>query len=339
MNAPSVAEIEDALARIRPHAAVTPLLEWETVNTHFGGRILFKAEVLQRTGSFKFRGAYNCISRLANHEFPGGVVACSSGNHAQGVAEAARLCGMKAVIVMPADAPRLKIARTCESGAEVVFYNRETEDRFAIATSLCEKLGAAFVPPFDHPLVIAGQGTAGLELASQADARDAAVDVVLVPTSGGGLAAGVAMAVKSRFPQAEVFCVEPAGFDDYGRSLRAGARERNARATGSICDALLVSEPGELTFKLNQGLLSGGHTVSDGDVRNAVSFAYRELKLVVEPGGAVGLAALISGTVQAKGRTVVVLLSGGNVDPGLFADIIENTKDTPLTRAQAHRPG
>jgi threonine dehydratase len=331
MTLPTIADIEDASARIKPFAVATPLLEWAVLNERCQGRILCKAEILQRTGSFKFRGAYNRISRIDAGEFPGGVVACSSGNHAQGVGEAARLLGHKAVIVMPSDAPLMKIARTSQSGADVIFYNRETEDRLAIARELCEKLNAAFVPPFDDPYVMAGQGTAGLELARQAEERGATIDAALVPTSGGGLVGGVALAVKSRFPQAEIYSVEPEGFDDTKRSLAAGSRQRNERASGSICDALLVTEPGEFTFAINKDLLSGGVSVSDDDVRHAVSFAYRELKLVIEPGGAVGLAALLSGAFDAKGRTVAVVLSGGNVDPKVFAEIITSAKELALS--------
>jgi threonine dehydratase len=327
MNTPTIDDIADADLRIRPFAVETPFLEWAVLNERLGARVLCKAEVLQRTGTFKFRGAYNRISRIDRDEFPGGVVACSSGNHAQGVAEAARLCGVEAVIVMPSDAPRIKISRTSQSGAEVVFHDRETGDRNAIARDLCEKLNAAFVPPFDDPHIIAGQGTAGLEMTRQARAADANIDAVLVPTSGGGLAAGVALAVKDRFPAAEIYCVEPKGFDDYGRSLAAGSRKKNSRSSGSICDSLLIAEPGELTFSMNKGRLTGGVAVSDGDVRDAVAYAYRELKLVVEPGGAAGLAAILSGAFPVKGRTVAIVLSGGNVDPLLFAEIICYNKE------------
>lgn len=327
MHTPTIDDITDADLRIRPFAVETPLLEWSVLNDRFGARILCKAEIFQRTGTFKFRGAYNRISRIDGNEFPGGVVACSSGNHAQGVAEAARLCGLKAVIVMPSDAPRMKIARTCQGGAEVVFYDRDTEDRDAISADLCEKLNATFVSPFDDPYVIAGQGTAGLELARQAEAMKIEIDAVLVPASGGGLTAGVALAVKDRFPKAASYCVEPKGFDDYRRSLIEGTRQRNERTSGSICDSLLSGHPGELTFAVNKDLLAGGLAVSDSEVRDAMAYAYRELKLVVEPGGAVGLAAILSGAFDTKGKTVAIVLSGGNVDPQLFADIIVNTKD------------
>jgi threonine dehydratase len=329
MSLPTIDDIRDAALRLKPFAVETPLLESAVLNSKLGGRVLIKAETFQRTGSFKFRGAYNRVSRVDRNEFPGGVVACSSGNHAQGVAEAARLCGIEAVIVMPSDAPRLKIARTSQGGAEVVFYNRETEDRNAIARDLCEKIKAAFVPPFDDPYVIAGQGTAGLELCRQAQALNAEIDAVFVPASGGGLTAGVALAVKESFPSAEIYCVEPKGFDDYKRSLAEGTRQQNARMSGSICDALLVAEPGELTFAINKDRLAGGIAVSDSEAKDAVAYAYRELKLVAEPGGAVALAAVLSGAFPVKGRTVAILLSGANVDPQLFAEIICEGKELP----------
>jgi threonine dehydratase len=333
MNVPTLEDVAGADLQIRPFAAETPLLEWAALNERLGARILCKAETLQRTGSFKFRGAFNRISRISKEDYPGGIVACSSGNHAQGVAEAARLCGHRAVIVMPSDAPQMKIARTSDAGAEVVFYNRETEDRNAIAQELCGKLSAAFVPPFDDPYVIAGQGTAGLELGRQAKLAQADLDAVLVPAGGGGLIAGIALALTGSFPRAEVYCVEPKGFDDYKRSLAAGERQKNERTSGSICDALLVQEPGELTFAMNKDRLAGGLAVSDHDVKDAVSFAYRELKLVVEPGGAVALAAILSGAIPVKGRTIAIVLSGGNIDPYVFAGIICGGKElTPSSQ-------
>jgi threonine dehydratase len=327
MDTPTLDAIADADLRIRPYAIETPLLEWGMLNDKLEARILCKAEPLQRTGSFKFRGAYNRVSRIDREAFPGGVVACSSGNHAQGVAEAARLCGVDAVIVMPSDAPKVKIARTSHSGAEIVFYDRETEDRNAIARDLCEKLKADLIAPFEDPMVIAGQGSVGLEMTRQAKAAAADIDAVLVPISGGGLTAGIAIAVKDQFPNAEIFCVEPKGFDDYRRSLASGARQKNDGSSRSICDALLIAEPGELTFAINKDLLTGGLVVSDSDVRHAVAYAWREMKLVVEPGGAVALAALLSGVFEAKGRTVAIILSGGNIDPHLFAEIICSMKE------------
>ncbi len=331
MKLPAIEDIREANLRIRPYAVETPLLEWACLNEKAGGRILLKVESLQRTGSFKFRGAYNRVSRVDRGTFPGGVVACSSGNHAQGVAEAARLCELDAVILMPSDAPVFKIARTSASGAETVFYNRETEDREAIARDLCEKLNADLVLPFDDPYVIAGQGTVGLEIVQQARALGAGVDAVLAPASGGGLAAGVALAVLDSFPDAEIYTVEPKGFDDHRRSLVAGNRQENEALSGSICDALLMPQPGELTFAVNKDRLAGGIAVSDGDVKEAVAYAFGELKLVIEPSSAVALAAILSGAFQAKGRTVAAVLSGGNIGPELFAAIICEGQETALS--------
>lgn len=317
---PTIETIRQAARRIAPYAVKTPLLESPFLNEKLGARILLKAEVLQRTGSFKFRGAYNRISQIDRAAFPGGVVACSSGNHAQGVAEAARLCGLPAVIVMPSDAPAIKTARTRRSGAEVVFYDRHTEDRDAIAREISGARKAAYVAPFDDPEVMSGQGTAGLELAEQAKAAGAELEAVLVPASGGGLTAGIALAMEAEMPGARVHTVEPQHYDDYARSLRSGERERNIAAAPSICDALLMSQPGVLTFAVNRKRLGEGFAVSDDAVRAAVAFAYEELKLVVEPGGAVALAALLSGHYTLRGKPVAAVLSGGNMDPAMLAE-------------------
>ena len=331
MKLPTIEDIREADQRIRPYAVETPLLEWASLNEKLGGRVLVKAETLQRTGSFKFRGAYNRVSRVNREAYPGGVVACSSGNHAQGVGEAARLCGLDAVIVMPSDAPLFKISRTAGTGAETVFYNRETEDREAIARDLCQTLSADLVLPFDDPYVIAGQGTVGLEIVRQAGAIGASIDAVLVPASGGGLAAGVALAVLDGFPDAGVYTVEPKGFDDYKRSLAGGSRQENEKLSGSICDALLVPRPGELTFAVNKDRLAGGIAVSDQEVREAIAYAFASLPLVAEPGGAVALAAVLSAAFPLNGRTVAIVLSGGNIDPQLFSEIICEGKETALS--------
>jgi threonine dehydratase len=319
-------EFDDVLAarnRIAHAAVVTPALESPILNERAGARVFLKAETLQRTGSFKFRGAHNRISQIAPEDAPGGIVACSSGNHAQGVAEAARLAGLRAAIVMPRDAPQLKVARTRRAGAEVILYDRDSEDREEIACKLCLEREALFVPPFDHPEIIAGQGTAGLELYEQATASGAQLSAVLVPVSGGGLAAGVALALKHHAPGCAVYGVEPEGFDDTARSMSSGQRERNARMSGSICDALLTAQPGMLTFTLNRRLLTDVLSVTDDEVRAAMRFAFEELKLVVEPGGAVGLAALLSGRFQPEGEGAIgVVLSGGNVDPEWFCELI-----------------
>ena len=289
--------------------------------------MLLKAENLQRVGAFKFRGAYNKVAQVDKAAFPGGVVACSSGNHAQGVAAAATLMGFRSAIVMPADAPRLKIARTRAFGAEVVAYDRVKEDRDAIARELCTHARhAAYVHPFDDPDVIAGQGTAGLEMMEQAEAMGATPDIVLVGASGGGLISGVSIAVKEKSPATVIYSVEPAGFDDLARSLEGGARERNARLSGSICDALLAVTPGELTFEVAKRNLAGGLSVTDEEAKAAVRYAFEELKLVLEPGGAVSLAAILAGKLPLRGKTVAAVLSGGNIDPSLFAEIIQEQR-------------
>jgi threonine dehydratase len=291
------------------------LLESEALNALVGGRVVLKAEPLQHTGSFKLRGAYNAISQSAAPA----VVAYTSGNHAQGVARAARLLGRQATIVMPADAPAIKLANTRADGAEIRLYDRHRESREAIGVEIAARTHAALIRPYDDPLVIAGQGTVGLELAEQARAAGAIPDAALIPCGGGGLIAGCSLALAELCPGIEIYAVEPAVFDDTRRSLAAGARVDNPEGGRSICDALLVPTPGELTFALNRRLLAGGLVASDAEVRRALAFAFRDLKLVVEPGGAVALAALLAGAFNARGRTVAVVLSGGNVDPALFA--------------------
>ncbi|MGI9475753.1 MAG: threonine ammonia-lyase [Hyphomicrobiaceae bacterium] len=317
-----LSDIEAAAARIAGLAVRTPLIEHPILNARVGGRVLLKAENLQRVGAFKFRGAYNAISLIDREKNPGGVVASSSGNHAQGVAAAAALCGIPAAIVMPSDAPALKLARTKASGAEIVLYDRATEDRYQIARDLAAERRADLVHPFDDLRVMAGQGTAGLELMQQALEIGAEMDAVLVCTAGGGLLSGIATAVKAARPETTVHSVEPAGFDDFARSLAAGERLQNAARSGSICDALLVDQPGEQTFAVAQKLCGPGLVVTDEEAADAVRFAFFELKLVLEPGGAVALAALLTGKFDATNKTVTALLSGGNIDPVLFAKII-----------------
>ena len=319
---PTFADVMNAAARLEGLAVKTPLIEHPVLNARVGGRVLLKAESLQRVGAFKFRGAYNAVSRVDRAAYPGGVVACSSGNHAQGVAAAATLCGMPSLIVMPSDAPKLKIARTKAFGATVHLYDRQTEDREAIAKDFCATRKAAFIHPYDDFNVIAGQGTVGLELMAQARSVGATPDAVLVCCSGGGFAAGVSLAVKEASPAAEVFTVEPAGFDDFARSLVSGRREKNERMAGSICDALMANSPGELTFAIGQRTMKGGLVVTDDEARAAMRFAFHELKLVLEPGGAAALAAVLAGKLPTKDRTIVCVLSGGNVDPADYAAII-----------------
>jgi threonine dehydratase len=319
---PTITDILAAAERLAPHVVKTPLLEYPVLNARTGGRILLKAENLQRVGAFKFRGGYNAVAQVDKAKYPGGVVACSSGNHAQGVAAAAGLLGLRALVVMPADAPKLKIERTKALGAEVHLYNRRSEDREVIAHAFCAERQAAFVHPYDDRNVMAGQGTVGLELMAQAQALGATPEAVLVCCSGGGLATGVSLAVKQASPITKVYTVEPAGFDDFARSLASGKREKNATMAGSICDALMANSPGELTFAVAQATNMSGLVITDDDARDAVRYAFQELKLVLEPGGAAALAAVLSGKLPTKGRTIACVLSGGNVDPVDFAAII-----------------
>jgi threonine dehydratase len=319
---PNAADVDDAARLLENVAVRTPLVSNPALDRIAGGRVFLKAEVLQRTGSFKFRGAYNRIARIPEVERAGGVVAFSSGNHAQGVAAAAKLCGLPALIVMPADAPKAKIERTKSHGAEIVFYDREREDREEIGRALARERGATLVPPFDDPYVIAGQGTIGREICEDLSALALAPDVVMMPASGGGMAAGIALAVKARHPAVRILTVEPADYDDHARSFRAGKRVRGPHHAGSICDALLMPEPGKLTFEITRRLVGEGLAVTDDEVRAAMRFAFGELKLVVEPGGAVALAAILAKKIDVGGKVTAAVLSGGNVDAQLFAETI-----------------
>ena len=319
---PTSADVDAAAGRLAGVAHRTPLIRSAVLDARTGGRVFLKAETLQRTGSFMFRGAYNKLCAVAAQGSAGGVVAYSSGNHAQGVAAAARLLGLPAVIVMPRDAPRSKRERTAALGAEVVLYERENDDREKIAGEIAAKRNAVLVPPYDDPLIIAGQGTTGREIVEDLAQAGLAPDIVLVNASGGGLTAGIALAVKARVPNARVYTAEPEGFDDHARSFKSGKREQNAAVSGTICDALMARSPGRITFAITRALVGEGVSASDAEVAAAVAFAFHELKLVVEPGGAVGLAALLAGKVDAAGKVVVAVLSGGNVDPELFHRLV-----------------
>jgi threonine dehydratase len=320
---PAYADVVSAAKQIAGHAVITPLLESPLLNERLGGRLLVKAETLQRSGAFKFRGAYNRISRLDVKARKAGVIAFSSGNHAQGVAMVAQMLGMPATIVMPTDAPDIKLANTRAYGAEVVMFDREKESREEIGERLAAEKGATLVPPYDDPFIIAGQGTAGLELAAQAKDMGAPLDAVLIPCGGGGLSSGCALALSETCPGTEVLSVEPKDFDDTARSLAAGKRLSNEPGGKSFCDALVLPTPGKMTFSINSRLLSGGLAVSDADVAGAMKAAFEYLKLVVEPGGAVALAAALAGAYDCRGKTVAVICSGGNVDAAVFAAALE----------------
>lgn len=323
---PTFADVEAAARRLQGITLRTPLLENARVNARLGGRLLIKAECLQRTGSFKLRGAYNFLASMTEEERKKGAVGWSSGNHAQGLAEAARLIGMKATVVMPADAPALKVANTKASGAEVVLYDRVRDSREEIGLGIAAKTGAAVVPPYDHPWILTGQGTAGLEIVEQAKELGVTLDAVAAPCSGGGLSTGIALAVKGLSPSTSVHAGEPAGFDDLARSLVSGKPEKNEKLSGSICDALLAPTPGVVTFALAKQLLGPGLVVSDEEVLDAMELAFREFKIVVEPGGAVALAAALTGKLSVKGRNVVVVCSGGNVDHATFIRALQRHK-------------
>ncbi len=314
-------DIEAAAERLAPVVVETPLLRSAALDEVAGGAVYIKPENLQVTGSFKFRGAYNMLSQLTAEEAKHGVVAFSSGNHAQAVAKSGAMLGIETTIVMPKDAPAIKIENTRQLGGKTVLYDRYTEDREAIAREIAAEKGSVVVPAFDHERIIAGQGTVGLELMRQCQEIGVTPDRVLVSCSGGGLISGTALAVKTMSPGTSVYPVEPEDFDDTARSLESGERESNNPAARSICDALQTESPGKLTFAINRELLSAGLVVSDDEVREAIRFAFRHLKLVVEPGGAVALAAVLSGKILTRDQVTAIVLSGGNIDVELFASI------------------
>lgn len=311
---PTHADVIAAAARLEGHVFRTPLLRSDALDALTGGRVWLKAECLQRTGSFKFRGAYNRLAQLAAGT---PVVAYSSGNHAQGVALAARLLGLPATIVMPSDAPALKVERTRAHGAEVIHYDRATQDREAIGAALSTERGAVLVPPFDDRHIVAGQGTAGLEARKQLAARGLMANLAVVCCGGGGLASGIALGLG-----APVVTVEPEAYDDVARSLADGVIRANAAFPPTLADALQTVAPSPLTFAILRAAGARGVTASEAAIAHAVRFAFTELKLVVEPGGAIALAALLAGAVDVRGRVVMATLSGGNVDGGVFAKLI-----------------
>jgi threonine dehydratase len=319
MDLPTHDDVAAAHTRIAPHIVRTPMLRSAALDALTGGTVLLKPEPLQRTGSFKLRGATNALRRLDPSARRAGVVTHSSGNHGQAVACAAAALEVAATVFMPADAPAIKRESTARWGATIRGYDRLRDSREALSGAFAVETGAALIPPFDHPDVIAGQGTAALELAQDAAAAGLALDALLVCTGGGGLVAGSALAMEGVSPATRVFCVEPEGWDDTTRSLAAGVRVANAPGGATLCDALLAPMPGELTFAINRRRLAGGVVVREADVLAAMRFAFAQLKLVLEPGGAVALAALLAGRFDARGKVVGAILSGGNVDPALFA--------------------
>ncbi|MEP3234140.1 MAG: threonine/serine dehydratase [Hyphomicrobiales bacterium] len=321
LNTPTYQDVLKATHRIAGHAIKTPLLTSNILDDLCGGRVFLKAENLQRTGSFKFRGAMNSVSAYLEQNpdlAKSGVIACSSGNHAQGIAEAARLLNIPATIIMPFDAPQIKVDRTRRSGATVLFFDRANEDRDVVTNAKAEELGAVLIHPYNNPYVMAGQGTCALEAIDFFDDNDIDLNRVFACTGGGGLSAGIATVLKERLPKVKFHTVEPEDFDDYSRSLVKGERVANPTTVGSICDAIITPTPGELSFSILKDYASQGLTISDEDALRAVAFAFNELKVVVEPGGAAALAALLSKKIDIRGETVLVTLSGGNIDPEMM---------------------
>ena len=315
--------IRQAAGRLDGIAVRTPLLHSAVLNERLGGEVFIKPECLQHIGAFKFRGAYNRLSQLGEEEKARGVVAFSSGNHAQGVAYAAALLNMRATIVMPSDAPQIKLQGTERLGATIRLYERHSESREQIAAAIAAETGATLVPAYDDPHIIAGQGTCGLELMDELAARDVVPQRVLSPCGGGGLLAGVSTAVKSLSPGTLVYGVEPQAFNDHFLSKQAGDRLQIDGSTPTLCDALMATSPGELTWSVNRRTVDDYLLVSETEVQHAISFAFRYLKLVVEPGGAVALAALLSKKLAISGERVALILSGGNIDPAIYRDCLE----------------
>ena len=313
---PTPDDVQAAAHRLDGRIVRTPMIRNPLLDQITGGTVLLKAECLQRTGSFKLRGATNAALQLDDAQRRAGVLTYSSGNHGQALACAAAGLGMAATVFMPEDAPAVKVASTRRWGAEIVHFDRRTDDREALARAHAARTGATVIPPFEHPHVIAGQGTLALELIADAPAP---LDALLVCTGGGGMVAGCALAVEGASPATRVYAVEPEGSDDTLRSLQSGTRQGNPPGGSALCDALLSPMPGVMTFAVNQPRLAGGLVVSDAEVMAAIAFAFTHLKLVVEPGGAVALAALLAGKLDVRGQVVGAVLSGGNVDAAVFA--------------------
>jgi threonine dehydratase len=318
-------DIEAAAQALSSVVSKTPLLENPDVNDCLSGRLLIKAECAQRTGAFKIRGAYNRIRMMSVSERDRGVIAYSSGNHAQGVALAARLLGSSALIVMPDDAPSQKYESTKALGAEIVPFDRNIEDSNKVVSRLQAKTGRLIVPPSGDARVFSGAGTVATELFQQSKEVDVSLDAVLVPCGGGGLTAATAFAMQELSPRTQVYAVEPAPFDDTRRSLLVGKRVVNPKGQYTICDAIMTPTPNPQTFEINRKLLAGALVASDDDVRNAMLFAYENFKIVVEPGAAVGIAAVLNGQIDIKNKTIVAIVTGGNISPDKFCELLKPT--------------
>lgn len=319
--------ILQAANRLSGVSVRTPLLNMPLLDEQLGGRLFIKPETLQKTGSFKFRGAYNAIAQLSEADRQRGILAFSSGNHGQGVAAAARMLGTQATIIMPVDAPAMKLTNARDWGAEVITYDRPGgEQREDIANRIIAERNPVLVRPYDDWQVMAGQGTIGLEIIEQLSELGLSPDVIVAPCGGGGLLAGVSTAVQSLKPGTEVYGVEPEGFDDLARSLETGERQKNSQLVGSVCDSIMTLETGELTWPVLRQRLTGGLAVSDQEVMQAMAMAFRHFKLVIEPGGVVALAAMLSRKLDLAGRTVVAICSGGNVDPAMFAQALSQAE-------------
>lgn len=322
LNAPSFDDVKSAAEKISGFAVKTPLLRCDDLSEKLSAEIYVKPECLQKVGAFKFRGAFNRLSRLSDDEKKRGVVAFSSGNHAQGVALSAKLLGIDATIVMPEDSPKMKLENTRGYGAKVITYDRENESREEIADQVSRETGAIVVPSFEDFYIISGQGTVALEVMEQAKEKDIKFDTYLSPIGGGGLISGCSLAVKELSPGTEIYGVEPEDFNDVQRSLESGKIEKNVKNSGSICDAILTPCPGPMTFDIMSRNLSGVLTISDQEALVAVKYAWEKMKLVAEPGASAGLAALLAGKIDVTGKTVCLILSGGNIDEETFAEAL-----------------
>lgn len=322
----TVDDISAARLRIRQYAVHTPLIRNDALDAETGAKVFVKPENLQVTGSFKMRGATNRIAQMTPSELARGVVAFSSGNHAQGVARAARILGTSATIVMPQDSPTIKLRGVQNDGAKIVTYDRDKENREAIAAALAEETGATVIPSYDDADIIAGQGTVGAEIANDLRVLGVTPDHFVCCAGGGGLIAGSSLALRHAFGAIQCWTAEPIGHDDWARSIENGKIQTNAPGFRSFCDAILTPQPGDIPFAVGHHHLAGGFAVSDAEVRHAMRFAFEHLKLVVEPGGAVALAAALRGLPDAFSKQAIVLvLSGGNVDPGVFAEVLTMT--------------